>query len=146
MNPLRSLTCLVVLPVTLSICDPTAGTAQGTLADYLRADSLGDRTQGLVVDMAERPSWIGESNRFWYRKSVEGGNSFVLVDAVSQAKGPAFDHERLAATLSGLHTFAEDSVTAVNLPFNRFEFTEDGKAVAYQSGRAGNSDVYAVAQ
>jgi dipeptidyl aminopeptidase/acylaminoacyl peptidase len=105
--------------------------AQGTLADYLRADSLGDRIQGLVVDMAERPGWIGESNRFWYRKSVTGGNSFVLVDAETQAKGPAFDHQRLAATLAGMATFAEDSVTAVNLPFNRIEFTEDEAAIEF---------------
>ena len=57
-----------------------------------------------MIDAAERPSWINESNRFWYRKSVEGGNSFMLVDAATQAKGPAFDHERLAAALSALAT------------------------------------------
>ena len=110
---------LVLLLTVFRFAMPPAARAQGTLADYLRADSLGDRIQGLVVDIAERPGWIGESNRFWYRKSVEGGNSFVLVDAETQAKGPAFDHQRLAATLAGMATFAEDSVTALNLPFNR---------------------------
>jgi dipeptidyl aminopeptidase/acylaminoacyl peptidase len=110
---------------------PSPGSAQGTLVDYLRSDSLGDRISGLVVDAAERPSFIGETNRFWYRKSVEGGNSFILVDASTSAKGPAFDHERLAATLAALPTFAEDSVSALNLPFNRIEFTEDEAAIEF---------------
>jgi dipeptidyl aminopeptidase/acylaminoacyl peptidase len=122
---------LVLLLTVFQFAMPPGARGQGTLADYLRADSLGDRIQGLVVDMAERPGWIGESNRFWYRKSVTGGNSFMLVDAETEAKGPAFDHERLAATLSGMVTFAEDSVTALNLPFNRIEFTEDEGAIEF---------------
>lgn len=64
---------LVLFLTILSLAVPVPATAQGTLADYLRADSLGDRIQGLVVNAAERPSWLGESNRFWYRRSVEGG-------------------------------------------------------------------------
>jgi dipeptidyl aminopeptidase/acylaminoacyl peptidase len=105
--------------------------AQGTLEDFLRADSIGDRLQGLVVDVVEQPTWVGESNRFWYRKSVEGGNSFVLVDAATQAKGPAFDHQRMASSITAIPAFAEDTVTAVRLPFSRFEFTEDEDAIEF---------------
>ena len=89
----------ILFLILASICTPLPAAAQGTLADYVRADGLGDRLQGLVVDIAERPSWIEEANRFWYRKTVEGGHNFVLVDADTQAKGPAFAHERLASTL-----------------------------------------------
>ena len=117
--------------ILTSICTPLPAAAQGTLADYLRADSLGDRLEGLVVDVAERPSWIEEANRFWYRKTVEGGHSFVLVDAETQAKGPAFDHERLASTLSALPTFAEDTISALELPFIRIEFMEDEEAIEF---------------
>ena len=122
---------LAVFLTLLTLAAPLPATAQGTLADYIRADSLGDRIQGLVLDVAETPSWVGESNRFWYRNSVEGGNSFVLVDATTQAKGPAFDHIRLAAALAALPAFEEDTVTAVNLPFNRFEFTDDESAIEF---------------
>jgi dipeptidyl aminopeptidase/acylaminoacyl peptidase len=117
--------------ITLQLVPPCPANAQGTLADYIRSDSLGERISGLVVDDAERPSWIGESSRFWYRKSVEGGHGFVLVDAGTQEKGPAFDHRRLAETLAGVPTFAEDTVTAVNLPFNRIEFTDDEAAIEF---------------
>ena len=121
----------ILILILSSICTPLPAAAQGTLADYRRADSLGDRLEGLVVDVAERPSWIGEANRFWYRKTVEGGHSFVLVDADTQAKGPAFDHERLASTLSALPTFAEDTISALELPFDRVEFTEDEEAIEF---------------
>ena len=83
---------LVLLPVI-------AG-AQGTLADYERAQGLGKQFEGLAVNLPGRVNWIGKSNRFWYRKSVKGGNEYVLVDAESLAKQPAFDHEKLAASLS----------------------------------------------
>ena len=44
------------LILILALCTPLSAAAQGTLADYRRADGLGDRVQGLVVDIAERPS------------------------------------------------------------------------------------------
>ena len=121
----------ILFLILSSICTPLPAAAQGTLADYRRADGLGDRLQGLVVDVAERPSWIGEANRFWYRKTVEGGHSFVLVDAETEAKGPAFDHERLASTLSALPAFAEEAISALELPFDRIEFTEDEQAIEF---------------
>jgi hypothetical protein len=76
---------------------PGAALAQGTLEDYVRAESFAERTRDLVIDVAEAPNWISESNRFWYRKSVEGGDRFVLVDPTVPEKRPAFDHARLAA-------------------------------------------------
>ena len=115
--PHRFALILILTP----LCTPLPAATQGTLADYARADSLGERLQGLVVDIAERPSWIGETTRFWYRKSVEGGHTFLLVDAETQARGPAFDHERLASALSALPAFAGDTISALDLPFNRID-------------------------
>ncbi|MXV96308.1 MAG: hypothetical protein F4Z92_10730, partial [Gemmatimonadetes bacterium] len=123
--------CVVVILTVAALCAPLPVAAQGTLADYRRADGLGDRLQGLVVDIAERPSWIGETGRFWYRKTVEGGHSFVLVDTETRAQGPAFDHERLASTLSAIPALAEEALSAVELPFNRLEFTDAEQAVEF---------------
>ena len=105
------------------LCIPASLTAQGTLSDYERADSFNVRTRGLVVGVAGGPNWIGESSRFWYRTSVTGGNEFVLVDPSARSKGAAFDHERMA---SAINAARDDSVSAVMLPFNEFEYTEDG--------------------
>ncbi|HSR41861.1 MAG TPA: hypothetical protein VLL48_06810, partial [Longimicrobiales bacterium] len=78
---------------------PAPARAQGTLADYRRAADLGERLGGLTVGVAEDPTWIGDSGRFWYRLSVRGGHEFVVVDAATQEKRPAFDHARLAEAL-----------------------------------------------
>ncbi len=94
----------------------TLSYAQGTLADYERASGLREKYQGLAVNLPERANWIEKTSRFWYRKAVKGGNEFVLVDAETLAKRPAFDHERLAASLSAA---AGEKYTALKLPFTR---------------------------
>jgi len=83
--------------LSLILASPAAY-AQGTLADYGRAMTLRDKYQGLAVNVPEQVTWIEMSHRFWYRRAVKGGTEFILVNAETQAKGPAFDHTRLAAT------------------------------------------------
>ncbi|MFH1763223.1 MAG: DPP IV N-terminal domain-containing protein, partial [Gemmatimonadota bacterium] len=122
---LPSVTSLFSILMTMV---PTAVCAQGTLADYERADSFDARTRGLVVDVAEEPHWIGETSRLWYRKSVEGGNQFVLVDPLALEKRPAFDHARIAASLTAVRG---DTLTAVTLPFASFEFAKDGENIEF---------------
>ncbi len=102
--------------------------AQGTIADYQRAIELRDRFDGLAVDIAETPGWIEETSRFWYRKSVSGGNEFVLVDAATLDKQPAFDHGRLAAVLAAA---LEDDIIAITLPFNTIEFVDDETVIEF---------------
>ena len=58
--------------------------AQGTAADYQRAASVRQRLDGLVVDAVDTAAWIGSSNRLWYRKSITGGSTFMLVDAATR--------------------------------------------------------------
>ncbi|MFN8861592.1 MAG: DPP IV N-terminal domain-containing protein [Gemmatimonas sp.] len=114
---MRTITLSRVLP---SLLLPAILPAQGTAADYRRADSLAARYRGLAIDIAETPRWISPT-RFWYRKSVPGGNAFVLVDATARTKAPAFDHARIAAALS------HDTVryTAATLPFSEFRYDGD---------------------
>src|SRR5213083_1657772 len=102
--------------------------AQGTPADYARADSFAARAPGLVVGVAEEPNWISGTNRFWYRTSVAGGKRFVVVDAVSQRRTAAFDHARLALAV---RTATHDSATALRLPFDRFTFVDNERAITF---------------
>jgi dienelactone hydrolase len=88
--------------------------AQGTLADYQRGQALARTSQGLVTDVPGAANWIGETDHFWYSRSVKGGTEFVLVDAGAATRKPAFDHEKLAAALSSA---MGKSYTALSLPF-----------------------------
>jgi len=45
--------------------------AQGTLADYQRAHDLRTKVRDLVVNTPGSVTWIGDSDHFWYPKTVK---------------------------------------------------------------------------
>jgi dienelactone hydrolase len=102
--------------------------AQVTRADFDNAAKLRDKYKGLALNLAETPTWIDGTDSFWYRKSVQGGEAFVLVDATTQAKGPAFDQARLASALSSA---MKENYTSVTLPFLHFEYTDKQAAIRF---------------
>jgi dipeptidyl aminopeptidase/acylaminoacyl peptidase len=128
----RRPTALVLIPVLVALLVlPSAGQAQGTRADYDRASGLREKWQGLAANLPERPAWIGKTTRFCYRKSVGDGRfAFVVVDAASLTKAPAFDHERLAAALAQA---SGEKVDPGKLPFFMIRFVDDGKAVQFEA-------------
>jgi dipeptidyl aminopeptidase/acylaminoacyl peptidase len=127
---------LLLLSFTLSFTVTVpAARAQGTVDDYQRAMTLREKYQPLALGVVDQVNWIASSDRFWYRRSVEGGNEFIVVDAATRAKTPAFDHAKLAAAISSA---AGGKYTAVTLPFSTFSFTEDGNAIEFTlNGAAG---------
>ena len=109
---------------------PGYGSAQGTREDYQRAEQFlpGNlRHRIYVADVT--PHWIAKKNRFWYRKAGTKVTEFILVDADQNTSGPAFDHARLAESLSkGL----KREVSATELPFDSIDFSDDGKSISFQ--------------
>jgi dienelactone hydrolase len=108
-----------------------AQTPQVTAADYERAQGLREKYEAAAVGMAEPATWIEKTHRFVYRRSVAGGHEFVLVDADTLEKRPAFDHARLA---EGLSKATGTAYTALKLPFNTVRFAADEKAVEVRVG------------
>ena len=102
--------------------------AQGTQAEYDRAVGLREAYVGVGANLAERANWIGKTPRFWYRKAVKGGNEFVVFDAETLAKKPAFDHARLATALNAA---TGEKYTALKLPFTTFNFVDNEKAIEF---------------
>src|SRR5262250_1921889 len=75
--------------------------AQGRREDYARAQKfLSDEIKKLAYDGQVEAHWLADSPQFWYLKDALESKEFVIVDAASGAKRPAFDHQRLAAALS----------------------------------------------
>lgn len=104
---------ITLLALTCAL--PLLASAQGTAADYARANSINKEFAGLTVNIPGPTNWIAGSDHFWYHKTVPGGREFIWVDATTLTKRPAFDHARLAAALSdasGTH------YTALTLPFS----------------------------
>ncbi|HTE47769.1 MAG TPA: DPP IV N-terminal domain-containing protein [Gemmatimonadaceae bacterium] len=106
----------------------------GTRADYVRAEQfLGANAQELVLDDAIQPHWIaGDSARFWFRNRTDHGYEFVVVDAATGARRPAFDHARLAAALS---VASDTSVDPRKLSFREIKFVNGERAVRFSTAK-----------
>ena len=112
------------------IGDAQSGQVADIRADYDRSASLGTRTANKVYDVAETPVWIEGSQKFWYRKSVKGGNQFVLVDPAVPSKAAAFDHARLATAINTA-SGGTLTATAITLPFTAFTFADNMQAIEF---------------
>lgn len=74
------------------------------------------------------PHWFGDNTKFWYRVDLaEKKKEFILVDADKGTRERAFDHERVAKALT--EKWAKE-VDPERLPFDRIEFSEDGKRLS----------------
>lgn len=100
-------------------------------ADYERAVNLREKFQSLVFNTVSGSSWIGKTSRFWYRKSIENGLEFYVVDAANVSKNIAFDHKRLATALSEV---LKEDIDSKNLPFRSIRFTPDEKSIQFDIG------------
>ncbi len=106
---------------------------QVTAADIERALDIQEKYDSLVINLPDPPVWQKSSDIFVYRKTVEGGHEFELVDAAAQTKQPAFDHARLAAALSAA---SGESYKGTNLPFERFQFVSGRAAIEFVADEA----------
>jgi dipeptidyl aminopeptidase/acylaminoacyl peptidase len=106
---------------------------QVTAADFDRALDIQEKYSKLVLNQPEPPVWQESSDTFVYRKTVEGGHEFELVDAAAQTKQPAFNHAGLAAALSKA---SGGSYKAADLPFARFHFMDGRAAIEFVAEQA----------
>jgi len=117
---------IAVVAQDRAIYRPTTVTA----ADYVRAEKfLAQGVTGLVVGGSVAPTWLPDE-RFSYRSVTVDGSEFMLVDPVKKTRVPAFDHAKLAATLS---TAANVKFDAKALPFQTIELSADAKTVSFDA-------------
>ena len=104
-----------------------------TVEDYQRAESfLRNNTSDLISNTVSGISWL-EGDRVLYSKSLGEGKEFIVADLSTKEKAPAFDHQKLAETLSEL---TGDTLTATTLPFRSFEFDANETAITFTAGRS----------
>lgn len=110
-----------------------------TAKDYEKAESfMGYNTQQYVDRGSVSPNWL-PGDKFWYRVLTADGSEFILVDPVKKTKNQAFDHEKLAASLS---VATEKEWSASMLPFQSIHFSDDGKSISFRfSGQSWSCDL-----
>ena len=97
--------------------------AQGTVEDYKRAFSLGERFSAKNVYYSNvRPSWIGETHNFWYVRHTPTCDEYVLVNADKKTSKLLFDNAKLAKAIK--ETAGKD-VNASNLGLQYLNVAED---------------------
>jgi dipeptidyl aminopeptidase/acylaminoacyl peptidase len=122
-----------LLGLAVLLANAAIAYAQPTLQDYVRAQGLREAQEALVNNVPGAATWIEDTHRFVYRRSQPDGAVFVMVDADTQEKSPAFDHARVAAALSEA---TGNSYTSTRLPFQTFTFlAEENAIVATVDGR-----------
>ena len=112
----------------------TDARAQVTAADYDRAMGLRERWMYLTEGVADPATWVDGTSRFYYRKTVKGGFQFVMVDAQTLQRQPAFDHDKLAA---GLGAATGETYTGLRLPFDTFRFANGERAMEITFNESG---------
>ena len=90
--PMKKISVLSALSAALAAGVCAFATAQVTAADYQRAQSLRQQYESAAVFVPDTPTWVGTTHRFYYRRSLANGFEFVMVDADTRQKQPAFDH------------------------------------------------------
>lgn len=103
---------------------------QGKLQDYQRAEKLlPENIVELVFDLKVTPRWIGESgSSFWYRIQRRQGKVFMRIDPDEKRQFPAFNHTKLAESLSQI---LKKDIQPWNLPFDRFEYKNEERAIVF---------------
>lgn len=102
--------------------------ARITIADYQRAEKfLAPNTSQLVVDDILAQYWQPD-DRLVYRKSIEQGSDYVLVDPADKSKSSLFDRVRLE---EALREFADNDLDSNDLSLSAIELSTSSDAVAF---------------
>ncbi|HWB28640.1 MAG TPA: DPP IV N-terminal domain-containing protein [Chitinophagaceae bacterium] len=121
-----------LLPLAVLAIGVNAQAQQGvqlTAGDYQHAENfLSYNTEPYIDHSSVRPEWL-PGDKFWYRTLTPNGSEFILVDPAKKTSSPAFDHQKLAASLSAA---TGQQYSGDRLPFQMISFSEDGKAVIFR--------------
>ncbi|MBS0010857.1 MAG: DPP IV N-terminal domain-containing protein [Bacteroidales bacterium] len=102
--------------------------AQVSVSDYQRADSLAEKFRDKMWYGSVRPSWAGATNVFTYENKTPEGKRYLMVDPLKKSKKEAFSTEKLAKKMSEI---ADTTFEAGNLPISNVTFNEDLKSFTF---------------
>ena len=75
------------------------------------------------------PHWFAENNCFWYRNDLrDNKRDFILVDVEKGTRQRAFDHNKLAQSLSKV---TQEQYSGEQLPFTDIKFIEDSNTILF---------------
>ena len=120
------------ISVGIVLMTGSVGSAQGTRADYERANNLSKLFANKVFKTRVNPNWFARGTKFWYRNDLkDGAREFVVVDASPGTRKRAFDHEKIAQALSAS---TKKEFKATHLPLDKLIFSDKLDSVWFRGG------------
>ena len=108
----------------------TGLSAQGTLADYQRAEKFLPKNLGkMIFHTRVIPNRVKYTSLFWYKNDIRKGKEFILVDAKKKSRKPAFNHQKLAKALSRL---MGKEYQPYDLPFDFFQLAYNARTITFK--------------
>ena len=147
--PFFAATLFLIVSISLSLPGLLQGQDTQTDSDYERAEQmLSWNLSDKIFNSSVSPNWVGD-HHFWYRVTTRRGMEYVLIDASSQTKNEAFNHERLASEMSRITDLALDpwDLRITNIDFEDnfstllFEFRGDHWSCTLQSYRCESESI-----
>lgn len=109
-------------------CSDKTQNSAVTAEDYRRAESfLWQNTSDLVLNSVSRQYWQPDGTLI-YRKSIDGGDQYVLANPGNGTKKPAFDHKKLAESLAGV---TAEETEATSLSISNIEIDPENSVLRY---------------
>jgi len=109
------------------------------LASCLLALAQPARPEPKIYREKVEPHWFAGNTKFWYRVDLpDKKREFILVDAEKGIRSRAFDHDRVAKSLG--EKWGKE-VDADRLPFDRIDFSSDGRKITLIGENAWSFDL-----
>ncbi len=119
-----------LLAICLALGGWNLAAAQSESLPQARGRSAPPR--GGVYKSTISPHWFDDNQRFWYRNDLRDGvREYVLVEAESGQRRPAFDHGRLA---EALREAGQQDADAARLALDGLEFDTTAQVVRFRTG------------
>jgi dipeptidyl-peptidase-4 len=119
----------VILSIAVIAAVAVAQSA-GNKANWKLLERYSNATLGrFVYSSTVNPSFINESDKFWYVWNDAKGKRFMHVDPKARKKDRAFDHDELAAQLTEL---GKKPVVGNQLPFNSISYNKEATSFKFQ--------------
>ena len=129
--PIGVNTLILAAVLAASLLATQNAAAQGTRSDYERALNLKKTTANKVFKSRVAAHWLPDNMQFWYRNDLsEERREFILVNAETGVRRPAFDHKRLTAELSKA---TGGEIQADRLPIDNLGFSKSGSELLFRS-------------
>ncbi|WP_456867540.1 DPP IV N-terminal domain-containing protein [Galbibacter sp. BG1] len=122
-------TYLCKICVFITLFNSLFSFAQGTLKDYKRSIAVDTLFKNKTYNTPTAFYW--QNNQlFWYVNNTPQGKEYIKVNALSSSQELAFDHERMAKSLSIL---TEGTITSGKIAITDLEFNTEQNSVLFNT-------------